>query len=97
MAYLTAEQLSSRESLSEQEIMKAMSDAEYRQQLASNGRPLVPMSALSMEEQRILQSLDRLNDKLKGKSDSWLCCGYFRVLYDNSSSNITRVLNYIIQ
>lgn len=67
MTYLTAEQLAHHDSLSEQEIIHAMSDSTYRQQLsvASNGRPVAPMSALSLEEQRILQSLDRLNDKLK--------------------------------
>ncbi|XP_067947302.1 uncharacterized protein [Watersipora subatra] len=68
MAYLTAEKLAAHESLSDQEIIRAM-DSDYRQQLAENGRPVVPMSALSIEEHRILQSLDRLNDKLKVVED----------------------------
>lgn len=67
MSYLTAEQLAHHDSLSEQEIMRVMSDTAYRQQLSttSSGRPVAPLSALSLEEHRILQSLDRLNDKLK--------------------------------
>lgn len=67
MSYLAAEALAGHDSMTDQDIMRAMSDTDYRQTLpGNNGRPMVPMSALSMEEQRILQSLDRLNNKLRG-------------------------------
>ena len=68
MSYLAAEALAGHESMSDQDILRAMSDTDYRQKLSggNNNRPVAPMSALSMEEQRILQSLDRLNNKLKG-------------------------------
>lgn len=66
LAYLTAEQLAARDSVADNDIIRAMNDTSYRRQLTANGRPSVPMSALSMEEQRLLQSLDHLNLKLQG-------------------------------
>jgi len=66
LVFLAAEAMAGQESLSEAELMKVMTDGAYRQQLGGSGRPQVPMSALSMEEQRLLQSLDRLNNKLQG-------------------------------
>lgn len=68
MSFMAAEALSGHESMSDHDILRAMSDTNYRQKISggNNNRPVAPMSALSMEEQRILQSLDRLNNKLKG-------------------------------
>lgn len=67
MQYLAAEKLAGHESLTDQDIMNVMSDSDYcRQQVGANGQSSLPMSALSIEEQMILKSLDRLNNKLKG-------------------------------
>ncbi|XP_033740457.1 uncharacterized protein LOC117327525 isoform X2 [Pecten maximus] len=64
-AFMVAEQLT-QHSLSESQINAAMEEAQKRQQVNNNARPnqKVP-SALSIEEKRLLESLDRLNEKLK--------------------------------
>ncbi|KAK3605190.1 hypothetical protein CHS0354_013000 [Potamilus streckersoni] len=64
-AFLTAEQLAER-SVSESSIHQAMEQAQIRQQVFNTLQPpqKVP-SALSIEEQRLMESLDKLNEKLK--------------------------------
>ncbi|XP_069138191.1 centrosomal protein of 126 kDa-like isoform X2 [Argopecten irradians] len=64
-AFVVAEQLT-QQSLSDSQINMAMEDAQKRHQANNNARPdqKVP-SALSIEEKRLLESLDRLNEKLK--------------------------------
>ncbi|KAL3881918.1 hypothetical protein ACJMK2_028304 [Sinanodonta woodiana] len=66
-AFLTAEQLAER-SVSESSIHQAMDQAQIRQQVFNTLQPpqKVP-SALSIEEQRLMESLDKLNEKLKSK------------------------------
>ncbi|OWF52465.1 uncharacterized protein LOC110447702 isoform X2 [Mizuhopecten yessoensis] len=64
-AFMVAEQLT-QQSMSDSQINVAMEEAQKRQQTNNNARPnqKVP-SALSIEEKRLLESLDRLNEKLK--------------------------------
>lgn len=70
MSYLAAEQLAARESLSDKDMMKVMADGAYKEELGVAYKPHPPMSALSLEEQRLLKSLDRLNNKLKGSCET---------------------------
>ncbi|XP_013389116.1 uncharacterized protein LOC106157875 isoform X2 [Lingula anatina] len=70
-AFLTGEALSNHQSMSESDIHHAMELAQQRQQVANAARPAqkVP-TALSIEEQRLLQSLDRLNERLRVVTDN---------------------------
>ncbi|XP_060069683.1 uncharacterized protein LOC132549744 [Ylistrum balloti] len=66
-AFMVAEQLTQQQqSISDSQINVAMEEAQKTQQANNNARPnqKVP-SALSIEEKRLLESLDRLNEKLK--------------------------------
>ncbi|XP_045197184.2 LOW QUALITY PROTEIN: uncharacterized protein LOC123551937 [Mercenaria mercenaria] len=63
--FLAAEQLAD-QSVSESRIHQAMEEAQSRQLAYNTARPQPKVkSALSVEEQRLMESLDRLNDKLK--------------------------------
>ncbi|XP_060564701.1 mucin-5AC-like [Ruditapes philippinarum] len=63
--FLAAEQLAE-QSVSESRIHEAMEEAQARQLAYNSARPQPKVrSALSVEEQRLMESLDRLNDKLK--------------------------------
>ncbi|XP_048767150.2 uncharacterized protein LOC125674127 isoform X4 [Ostrea edulis] len=64
-AFLTAEQLA-QHSMSESQIQNAMDQAQRNQQFIVANKPTQKIpSALSIEEQRLLDSLDRLNERLK--------------------------------
>ncbi|XP_061192370.1 uncharacterized protein LOC133200594 isoform X2 [Saccostrea echinata] len=64
-AFLTAEHLA-QHSMSESQIQNAMDQAQRNQQLIVASKPAQKIpSALSIEEQRLLDSLDRLNERLK--------------------------------
>lgn len=65
-AFLAAENLANHQSVSEKEIYNAMDIAQQRQQAYNASRPAqkVP-TALSIEEQRLMQSLERLNERLR--------------------------------
>lgn len=63
--FLAAEQLAE-QSVSDSHIHQAIDEAQARQQVYNAARPQPKVkSALSIEEQRLMESLDRLNDKLK--------------------------------
>uniref|UniRef100_A0A8C0ECU7 Centrosomal protein 126 n=1 Tax=Bubo bubo TaxID=30461 RepID=A0A8C0ECU7_BUBBB len=65
--FLMAEKLAST-STAEDEILAAMESVQLaRQPLLLNRAPCPGMSALSVEEQKIFQSLDHLNQRLQGK------------------------------
>ncbi|XP_052089935.1 uncharacterized protein LOC127726569 isoform X3 [Mytilus californianus] len=62
-AFLMAEQLA-QQSMSESQIHHAMNDVQSNPVSANRPAPNVP-SALSIEERRLLESLDKLNEQLK--------------------------------
>ncbi|XP_050391840.1 uncharacterized protein LOC126810692 isoform X2 [Patella vulgata] len=62
--FMMAEQLTSNRSIPESQIHHAMDDLQLRQNIANSNNNKVP-SALSIEEQQLIESLDRLNEKLK--------------------------------
>ncbi|XP_076079536.1 uncharacterized protein LOC143049731 isoform X3 [Mytilus galloprovincialis] len=62
-AFLMAEQLA-QQSMSESQMHHAMNDVQSNPISANRPAPNVP-SALSIEERRLLESLDKLNDQLK--------------------------------
>lgn len=64
-AFLTAEHLA-QHSVSESQIQNAMDQAQRNQQVVVANKPTQKIpTALSIEEQRLLESLDRLNERLK--------------------------------
>lgn len=68
--FLMAEKLASTP-VAEDEILAAMESVQpARQLLLLNRAPCLGMTALSVEEQKIFQSLDRLNQRLQSKSDN---------------------------
>lgn len=65
--FLVAEKLTSTAAV-EDEILAAMGSVQpARQPLLCNTAPRPGMSALSLEEEKIFQSLDRLNQRLQSK------------------------------
>lgn len=70
LQFLTAENLVSAPA-AEDEILAAMESVQpARQPLLLNWPPCLGMSALSVEEQKIFQSLDHLNQRLQSKFDN---------------------------
>ncbi|XP_012943711.1 uncharacterized protein LOC101861002 isoform X2 [Aplysia californica] len=63
-AFMMAERLA-KQSLTDSHIQTAMEDAKNKQELHNLVRNRGGQSALSIEEQRLMESLDRLNDRLK--------------------------------
>ncbi|XP_059143150.1 transcription initiation factor TFIID subunit 1-like [Physella acuta] len=66
-AFVMAERLA-KQSLSDSHIQLAMEDAQSKQELHNRSKIMAARgghSALSVEEQRLLESLDRLNERLK--------------------------------
>ncbi|KAL4233554.1 hypothetical protein ACF0H5_008234 [Mactra antiquata] len=68
--FLAAEQLME-QSVSDSRVHQAIDDAQARQFAYNTSRPQPKVkSALSIEEQRLMESLDRLNDKLKATEET---------------------------